>query len=619
MYIKKTTKRYKGKTYKNYLLVEAIATPKGPRHKVICSLGDLSPRPGEDWLRLARKVEAALVGQMSFDQPDPEVDSIVAKVRRSKRAQHLEPTPTGSDDIVAVHTDRVSTQTHRAAGAVHVGHQMWKRLGLDEILEGVGLSPNARLLTEIMTLNRLVFPTSEYAMADWVRRTALPDILMADLSKLNEDPLYANLDRLYPNREKIESALCERERQLFKLDESYYLYDLTSTYFEGQALGNSKAKRGYSRDKRPDCKQVTIGLVLDADGFPKAHEVFDGNRQDRTTVDEMLETLERRSGRRGGSTVIVDRGMAFDENIQQIKARGHHYIVASRQPERTQWLAEFESEEGWEEVLRIPSPRNPAQKKSRVWIKRETNGDEIHILCRGEGRVNKDRAIREKHEQRLVSDLRKLQARIDGGRLKKPEKIHVAIGRLKERHSRVARYYQISYDPSNNKLSYEEDSDKKDKARKLDGGYILKTDRTDLTGDQIWRLYILLTRVEDAFRDMKTPLTTRPIFHQIECRVDTHIFLCVLAYHLLVCVEKAFLDHGIHTSWATLRQQLETHQVCTVVLPASDGRVLTIRKGATPEPEHREIYKVLDIPQEVMKPVKLWTEGPGIGTEEIRK
>jgi len=250
----------------------------------------------------------------------------------------------------------------------------------------------------------------------------------------------------------------------------------------------------------------------------------------------------------------------------------------------------------------------PLQKKSRVRIKRRQQGKEVYILCLSEGREEKDRAIRHAHEQRLKQDLEKLKARIDKGQLKEVEKVHQAIGRLKERYPRVARYYRMDYDAQPRTLTWQEEGDKKAVAEKLDGGYVLKTDRQDLTADEIWRTYILLTRVEAAFRAMKSPLAERPIFHQLQHRTQTHIFLCVLAYHLLVTVEKLFLDRGVHTSWWTLRQQLSTHQVVTAVLPTGNGKVLKIRKGTTPEPIHRDIYSTLKIPIEVMKPVKRWEE-----------
>lgn len=605
MYIRKTTKSHKGKTYDNYLLVESVSTPKGPRQKIICSLGSLAPAPREHWLQLAHRVESSLRGQDSLQAMEPAVEAVVEKGQRgSQRRPGV--TTTHGDALVVVDTERVSTENPREAGPLHVGHQVWRRLGLAEILRDVGLSERAVLLSEAMALNRLIFPLSEHAMPDWMRNTAMAEILGTDFSQLSDEALYRNLDRLHPQREAIERELAQREKTLFNLEDTVYLYDLTSTYFEGEMAGNPQAKRGYSRDKRPDCKQVVVGLVLDGEGFPKAHEVFEGNRQDRTTVKEMLESLEKRVGKKTKATVVIDRGMAYDENLKQIRDHGYHYLVACRQSERNAWYADLENDEGWEEVLRSPSPRNPGQKKSQVCIKRRQKGDELYILCRSEGRQEKDRAIRDRQQERWLKDLNALKARIENGHLKNTEKIHEALGRFKERYPRVARYYETNYDAAQKSLSWQEKTDKKTIAEKLDGSYLLKSDRQNWTDAEIWKTYILLTRAESAFRAMKSPLLERPIFHHLERRAQTHIFLCLLAYHLLVAIEKRFLDRDIHISWWTLRQQLRTHEVITVVLPTPDGRVLKIRKGSTPEKVHQQIYDVLNIPREIMKPVRTW-------------
>jgi transposase len=600
MYLRKTSRTYKDKTYTNHLLVESVQTPKGPRQRVISSLGSLEPAPPEEWLALAHKLEAALQGQVSLPGTPAAIPQLTHKARQGKKRSPA------SRSAIAVEPDQITMEDAREAGPVHVGHQLWQQLGIETTLHRIGFSPRACRLTEAMTLNRLVYPLSEHAMPDWIRSTALGDILHEDFSGLYDEVLYRNLDRLHPNREQIERDLAAREKTLFNLDETVYLYDLTSTYFEGQVKANPQAKRGYSRDKRPDCKQVVVGLVLDRDGFPKAHEVFDGNIQDRSSVEAMLDALEKRMGHQPGATVIVDRGMAYDADLEQIRKRGLHYLVAGLQPERTQWFDELENDAGWEEVVRISSPRNPFQKKTRVQIKRQPKGDLVYILCRSEGRQDKDRAIRETHEAKLLADLTKLQQRVAKGRLKHEAKIQQAVGRLLERYPRVARYYQIAYDSAQQQLSWQALADKKARAEKLDGSYVLKTDRQDLTADEIWRTYILLTRVEDAFRDIKSPLMERPIFHHLKDRTQTHIFLCVLAYHLLAAIEHRFLQAGIHTSWWTIRQQLRTHQVATILLPTTDGRVLTIRKATTPEPVHRQIYATLRITSEVMKPVKAW-------------
>jgi len=609
MYVKKTRKRYKDKTYTNYLLVEAVQRKKGPRQNVICSLGDLKPRPKEKWLELVHKVERALTGQGElFPETDKEVEKVVRRVKNAQGEGNrvTESKIDDAEDLVKVRVDGVRTEMHRKAGAVQVGVEFWRRLQLDRILSEAKISVRARKLTCVMVMNRLIAPKSELAMPAWICNTALGDILEEDFSTLSEDSLYRNLDRLYPNRAKIETALSEVERNIFNLDQTVYLYDLTSTYFEGSAKSNAKAKRGYSRDRRPDCPQVVVGLVVNRDGFPCAHEVFEGNLQDRKSLGRMLDLLDQRVGLKAGQTVVVDRGMAYEDNLEEIKSRGLRYIVATRQSERDCFLPEFEDEDGFEDLVRQPSPRNLFQKKTTVLVKMKRKEDETYVLCISDGRKEKDCGIRRKQEERLLADLKKLENRIEQGKLKNEEKIGEAIGRLKERYPRVARYYKMQFDNKDKKFFVEKDDEKLSKAEKLDGSYLLRSDRDDLTADEAWRIYSLLTRAERAFRDMKSPLSERPIFHHLERRVDTHIFLCVLAYHLLVSIEKTLLDKGVHTSWATVRDILSTHEICTIVLPTEDSSELRIRKDSVPEPQHMELYDLLTVPHQITKPKKTW-------------
>lgn len=331
MFVRTTQRRYKGHTYTNYVLVESVRSAQGPRQKAVCSLGDLSPRPRAQWLELARKVEAALGGQPELlAAEDADVAKVVERVRRGRpRRQRAR-----AADLISIHADGVRTEEHRTAGAVHVGVQYWRKLGLDGILARLGLSERACTLSLVMTMNRLIHPCSEHAMPDWVRRTALADILGVDFRRLRDEALYLQLDRLHPQRVEIEAAVAERERTLFNCANTVFLYDLTSTYFEGQAVRTPKAKRGYSRDHRPDCKQVVVGLVINGEGFPLAHEVFAGNVQDRASLQTMLDQLHARVPLRPGQTVVVDRGMAYDENLAEIRSRQLHYVVAARQPER---------------------------------------------------------------------------------------------------------------------------------------------------------------------------------------------------------------------------------------------------------------------------------------------
>jgi transposase len=615
MYIRKTVRRYKDKTYVNYLLVESVLTENGPRQRVICSLGDLSPKPPEQWLALARKLQDALTGQLSlpgFADQDPELRQLVKKFPQSTPPIEQPPNPPSSSpaELVAIDIDRVAVEQARPAGHLHVGLHFWKRLGLDEILASLGFSSDLVALTCAMTLNRLICPKAEYAMPDWIRSTAMADLLEVDFSDLHDDPLYRNLDRLHPRRAAIESALAKREQSLFNLENTILLYDLTSTYFEGKAALVPKAKRGYSRDHRPDCKQLVVGLVIGREGFPLAHEIFEGNTQDRKTLASMLDLLKRRVGLPEGATIVVDRGMAYAENIAELQQRKLHYLVAARQQERDRYLAEFETGDAFEAVIRQPSPRNPDQRKSSVLVKRHSADNETLVLCIGGERVEKDRAIRRKQEERFLRDLAKVQARVETGRLKDDIKIGEAIGRLKERYPRVARYHSLNFNTQTRRLESAPDEEKRKVAASLDGSYLLRTDRQDVSAEEAWRIYSMLTHAENAFRCMKSPLSERPIFHYIENRVESHIFLCVLAYHLLVAIETTLVRQKIHTSWATVRDLLATHQVVTVVLPTGRNGVLRIRRSATPEQDHRVMYEALGVPTELMRPVKTWSDAP---------
>lgn len=611
MYLRRTTRTLRGRTYVNYQLVESVRTPSGPRQKTICSLGDLGPGSREEWARRARKLEQAVAGQEDLFEPsDAEAERVLEKAQ-TKRAANTQNAAQGPQlyggEHITVDPKLITTEHHREAGTVHVGYEFWKRLGLDDILKAQKLPERIRQLACAMTLNRLIKPASEHAMPDWMRRTALTDILKQDFDDLAEDSLYRVLDALHPHCSAIETELVERERSLFNLDRSIYLYDLTSLYFEGLAAANPKAKRGHNRDGRPECKQVVVGLVVGREGFPICHEVFAGNTQDVTTLEAMLDRLSTRVGLPAGSTIVMDRGLASAENIALLERRKLHYVIASRQSERDRWLASFTDTAAFTQVIREPSPTNPGQKKSRVDVQLVQSEGKNYVLCRSEQRIEKDKAIREKQEQRLIADLEKLSTRIASGRLSEAEEIGEAIGRLKERYPRVARFYEISYDNKAESFAYKKVESKYKIAQQLDGTYLLKTDRTDISADEAWRIYALLSRAEDAFRDMKSPLAERPIFHRLERRVDAHIFVCLLAFHLLVAIEKTLLDRNIHTSWATVREALKTHQVSTVILPTANGRRLHIRMASTPEPEVKELYRNLSISEKVMTPARWWS------------
>jgi transposase len=593
------------KTYVTHLLVESVNTPSGPRHKTICNLGHMAPGPKEEWLELAERIQAALSGQLAL-YPDPRVGEAVARVRerqtRAGSASAELSQGTAVPAVVSVRTEGVNTQDSREAGPLHVGHQLWQRLQMNAILKAAGLASAAIQLTEVMTLNRLVHPDSERAMVDWARRVAVSDVLGTDVEKLNHDRFYRNMDKLHGKRFEIEKLLREREKSLFDLHDTLILYDLTNTYFEGEAKQTLKAKRGHSKEKRTDCKLVAMGLMVDGEGFPIGHEVMDGNTIDCRTVPAMLDGLEARTGRCGGAMIVMDRGFSSAENLALVRQRGHHYLMAGFQNQRGDLLESFEALDGWQEI-------QPSAIKVPVQIKRIERDAEVLLLCVSPARAEKDRAIREKQERRLLQALGELAESVrkadEKGKPLSDEALGERIGRLRERYTRAARYYAISR--ADSVLTWELKADQHRRAQELDGAYFLRTSNKDLGAEEIWRTYITLTRIESAFRDLKGTLDLRPIHHRKEMRVETHIFLCILAYHLQVAIERILHQAGDSTSWETLREELTTHQIVTITLPTTDGKVLAIRKAGIPDRRVREIYRLLALDTEPMKPLRTWT------------
>ncbi len=606
MFIKRSISKQGGKTYVSHVLVESVLTPAGPRHKTICNLGKMDPGPKEDWLLLAERIQMALGGQASLF-PDPRVDQAVAKIReRQAKASpaELEEPLTGEvavPDVVPVKTSGVKCQDLRKVGPLHVGHQIWQRLQMEAVLKAVGISAPARKLTEVMTLNRLVSPCSELAMVGWSRREAVNDVLGVDAEQLNEDKFYRNMDRLHGHRMEIERELYAREKSLFNLEGSLVLYDLTNTYFEGQAARNPKAMRGHSKEMRTDCKLVAMGLMLDADGFPIGHEVFAGNTINGNTVEAMLDGLEARTGREGGSTVVMDRGFASEDNLKLVRSRHYDYLMAGFQQQRNALLKDFEDLEGWEAI-------QPSANKVPVQIKRIEKGDEVFLLCVSPARAEKERAIRERQEKKLVKDLEALVKAVakalEQGEPIGDKELGERIGRLRERYPRAGRYYLV--DRKEGILEWTLKVEQRARAEELDGAYFLRTSRKGMGPEEIWRTYIALTRIESAFRDLKGTLDMRPVYHQKEIRVETHVFLAVLAFHLQAVIERTLKEAGDHTCWETVREELSTHHVVTTLLPTADGKTLAIRRGSVPDRRVGEIYRHLNLDPEPMTPIRTW-------------
>ena len=603
MYIVPSVKRSGDKRYTYYNLVEGVRTPKGPRHRVILSLGKLQNVPTERIRLLSRLIDQRLSGQIRLLPLEAEGEDLKLEAQRIAEAVVRKGGQGGGgEDVVSVRLGGIEAGEAVLLGPVHVGLEFWKRLAFDEILDGCGFSRRAAELAMVEVIGRLVAPGSELATSAWVGRTALGDLLEGKLEAVSKDTLYRTSDRLWAARRQIESGLGGAERGLFQLEETLVLYDLTSTYFEGLAAANPKARRGYSRDRRGDCKQFVVGMVLDEAGFPKASETWQGNTRDSSTLDGMLDRLESRVGRGEGTTVVMDRGIATAANVARLRERGYHYIVALASQSRYKWIGEIREGDF--------RPLDDHHEGIEVcWKQKEA---EIYLLVRSRERMAKDKAIRERFSDRLEKALQELSPRVASGKLD-AKKAREKIGRLRQQYQRASRFFitEVEEQEGALRLSWRIDQEKLAEARLLDGLYILKTDRCDLEGESLWSLYVMLDRVERSFRYLKTSLGIRPIFHQKQKRADGHIFISILAYHLLHAIEQTLLAHGDHRSWPTINGELQTHRALTVELQDTEQRLHHIRMATRPTAAQTAIYRKLALTSKPLKTKRYVAEPEG--------
>jgi transposase len=650
------TKKPKHSTNPILQLVENYRDGERIRQRIIVSLGTNFHIPKELRKSVARCVEHKLLGQTSLMVSNTVADladRVVKKIQTdgrwdASRKQVTVFTENPQDQSVAeVFVDQVTHSYDRELGSVLIGHHFWNYLGFPEILKACGFSQIQSHTAEISVLNRLIAGDSEHKIPSWIKTTAIEDLIVEKAEEFADDRFYRIADKLLEHQSKIESALYKQADQLFGLNSAIYLYDLTNTYFEGICAKNPKAEYNKNqKEKRSDCPQIVVALVLDGQGFIRKHFTFNGKMSDAKSLETIIKRLKSDFARAEIPTIIMDRGIVSQDNIDLLKSHNLSYIVASRSGEEKQFVDDF----AHENFKILKSDKN---NQVEICLKRE--GDETFLLCKSTGRHQKESAIRSRAEARLEHDLEKLQRSIEQGNRTDPVKVEQAIGRLRERHRRVAHYYEIEFTPF--AFDYEVSSDgvtpkrllnslksrkkkcdnfkishvklaselaqlqkkypdgypavtpvirkphlswhiKQEKAEKLsalDGNYLLKTNRQDLDDRTIWHTYILLTRLEKAFRNLKSDLGLRPNFHQLERRVDSHVFISILAYDLLHSVEHTLRTRGVHHSWATVKRVMRSHTYATITLPTTDGPVIHLRKPGVPEAIHEEIYEKLGV------------------------
>ena len=597
MYIRKVAHKNKKtkKVYFTYKLVDSYRMERGPRQRTILNLGVNFDLPEEQWKDLANCIEEILSGQTRLIDYPKAIKTLARRYANKIIHQEASVVPEDKDvspDYATVDLNSVDNEESRSVGAEHVVYETIKQLGIEEKLEEIGLNNHQIAASIGVIAGRLIAPGSERSTHYWLQNSsALGELMGFDFSDLSLDRLYKASDYLLKHKKALEAHLYAREVQLFDLEEKIILYDLTNTFFEGSGKYNPKAKYGKSKERRNDCPLLTLGLVLDMDGFPKRSRVFEGNVSEPGTLGTMIEGLSQGSAHKDSlfkPTIVMDAGIATDDNIQFLRKNHYPYIVVSRKKKK----------EIPPDVNMLPVKHDDDTKTVLVeaGLLRDKESGEWELYCRSRDKEMKEESIKTKFQERLESELVKAQKALHlPNGTKRYDKVVERIGRLREKFKLVSHQYNITVqkDPESNKAKHIAWSRKKD--NKKSGVYCLRTSHQNLNEKQIWDIYTMLTDIEDAFRCMKSELGLRPIYHHIEPRCDGHIFITLVAYHVLHTIRFKLRQKGIHFCWNTIRTQLSSQVRVSTTMKQQDGRAVHIRQATKAEPAHRTIYKALGL------------------------
>jgi transposase len=565
MYLRHTTRKKDGKTHVYWQLVRSVRHGRKVVQETVAQLGELDAQGRANARALARSI----AGEAATSQrPLFEAD--------------------GSIDAVPVKLGQVRLERSRAFGAVWLGWLLWQALKLDELCrellppgrESVGWAD----VVAILVIGRLCEPSSELHVAEqWYRTTALEDLLQVPAESVYDERLYRTLDRLLPHKEAIEQHLVKRFGELFDLDYELLLYDVTSTYFEGQCAAASIARRGYSRDHRPDCVQVNIALVVTRDGMPLGYEIFPGNTVDVTTVEEIVSTMERRFGK-ANRVWVMDRGMMSAENIAWLQQTGRRYVIGTPRSELKRWSRQLADKTDWRRI----------REDVEVKICRGPEGRESFLLCRSAARTEKEHAMHERFSAHIEAGLESMARRIakskralDRGVLERQ------IGRLLQRNARAAARYSISIEDDDTcdsglRLKWTTHPQWDEWANHSEGTYILRSNVHDWSDEELWKTYIQLTEAEAAFRIHKSDLAIRPIWHQKAERIQAHILVCFLGYAMWKTLQQWQSRAGLGDSPRTILTELSRITAADVVLPLADGSARELRIRCIVRPDRSQ-------------------------------
>ena len=568
MYLRYTTRKKDGKVHRDWRLVRSVRVGRRVIQQTVAHLGELDEHGRLEARALARDLIGEPEQARLFDDG----------------SAHL---------TVPVRLKSIRIERSRQFGDVYLALALWRGSGLAQLCEELLPAGKERVAWEkmaaVLVTARLCEPSSELHIAeDWYRRTALGDLLQLDDAQVNKDRLYRALDELLVHKSALEAHLSRRCGELFSIDNEVLLYDVTSTYFEGQAEANPLAQRGYSRDHRPDCKQVCIALVVSFDGFPLGYEVFPGNTHDSRTVQTIVTTMETRHGALG-RVWIADRGMSSAANLSWLRETNRRYIIGAPKSELKKFASELAAT-GWREIregIEVKLARCPETK------------DTI-ILCRSADRRSKERAMHEKFSTRIQAALERLASRI--ARSKKrvdAAKVNRQIGRILQQNQRAAARFAVSLKNDDSAAGFHlhvgHNVAFDDWAQVSEGAYLLRSNITDWSDERLWKAYIQLAQAEAAFRIQKDQLNVRPIWHQRADRVQAHILVCFLAFVLWKCLEMWQQRAGLGNSPRTVLEEIARIQSHDVILPTATHGEIRLRCITQPDAAQAALLERLGI------------------------
>jgi transposase len=586
MFLRPNHRSKDGKEHTYWSLVESVRTSDGPRQRTLCHLGELN---GSDQARWLRTVEV-------FNEQ--------GEAQQLKLFPSNVEAPADDPQVARVLVNRVRLERTRQFGACYLGLELWKRLELDRFFEqaidGEPADVPWSRVAALLAVNRLCAPGSELAIEQrWYPSTALDDLLGIEEGKINDTRLYRCLDRILPQKTKLERHLKERYGELFGAEFDVLLYDLTSTYVEGAAENNPMMRRGYSRDHRPDCEQMVIALIVNSEGFPFSYETFDGNRADVSTMETILRMVERKYGK-ARRIWVFDRGLVSEANLQAIRKRDGLYLVGTPRTQMKPFEAELLKQD-WTQV------------RPEVEVKKLTipEGEETYILCRTSGRKEKEKAIRNRFSAGMEKALNGLQKSIATGRLKDRNKMERRLGKIQARHPQVNDLYQVELGDTTEgtRLFWEIKKDRQAWRESREGVYMLRTNLQGETAEELWSKYMQLTEAEASFRALKSELSIRPLFHQKEPRVKAHVMVAFLGYALWVTLKHLLRRRAPITPNPTASgvedaqplspmkalALLSTLQSADIILPTTDGREIRLRRITEPTAEQKSLLHQLGL------------------------